>query len=202
MNMRTTIVPLLVAASLLVTGCSTTPEAPAPTSPTSPTSSTTPPPRTTTTTTAAAPTATAKKLGEKAGVGGDGCVNSLASCMVQYTITKVSDCQGRGYHGDAPPAGTKRKLVWLEVQTGANYDPAIIYSGFILRFASANSAGVTTAEINPSTSWDCAPTGQNIGFGDQSWLPGKKYAGAVEVYLPTDAVKLVNGQGGWEWQIP
>lgn len=135
------------------------------------------------------------------GVGGDDCVNSLAGCMVQYTITKVSDCQGRGYHGDAPPAGTKRKLVWLEIQTGPNYDPTVIYSGFILRFASTNAAGVTSAEINPSTSWDCAPTGQNIGSGDQSWLPGKKYAGAVEVYLPTDAVELVNGQGGWEWQL-
>jgi len=41
-----------------------------------------------------------------------------------------------------------------------------------------------------------------MGFGDENWLPGKKYAGAVEVYLPDDAAKITNGQGLWEWALP
>jgi hypothetical protein len=40
-----------------------------------------------------------------------------------------------------------------------------------------------------------------MGMGDENWLPNKKYAGAIEVYLPVDAVKVANAQGFWEWQL-
>ncbi|HVK21841.1 MAG TPA: hypothetical protein VM677_10820 [Actinokineospora sp.] len=121
--------------------------------------------------------------------------------MVQFTITKVTDCVGGGYPGEPPPVGTKRKLVWLEVQTGPNFDSTLIHSGDITRFAAIDAAGVTSGEINPSTFWACAPIGKVMGHGDEAWLPGKKYAGAIEVYLPDDAVVITNGRGSWEWTI-
>lgn len=46
-----------------------------------------------------------------------------------------------------------------------------------------------------------APTHANMGLGDQNWLPNKRYAGAIEIYLPNDAVKITNGEGFWEWSL-
>jgi hypothetical protein len=119
-----------------------------------------------------------------------------------FTITKVTDCTGNGYAGDPPPAGTTRKLAWIELQTGPSYTTTDLPSYLLTRFAAINGAGVTTGgELNPSTSWEYAATQSRIGFGDENWMAGKKYAGAIEIYLPDDAVKIVNGDGFWEWAL-
>ncbi|MEV1114172.1 hypothetical protein AB0I91_03840 [Actinosynnema sp. NPDC049800] len=112
----------------------------------------------------------------------------------------MSDCTG-GYEGDPPPSGTTRKLLWIEVQTGSTYDASDLPSSLFTQFTAISANGVTSGRINPSTYWKCAPEGSRMGFGDEDWLPGKKYAGAVEVYLPDDATKVSNAQGYWEWLV-
>ncbi|MCP3800289.1 hypothetical protein NLX83_13580 [Allokutzneria sp. A3M-2-11 16] len=142
----------------------------------------------------------AKKLGDKAGMDCPG--STIDSCAVQYTITKLTGCTGGGYAGGAPPAGTRRQLVWIEVSTGSAYDPSRAPSSSITRFQAISAQGVTTGgELNPSSSWKCAPEKDRMGFGDDSWMPNRKYVGAVEIHLPNDAVKIVNGEGRWEWSI-
>jgi hypothetical protein len=156
---------------------------------------------TTTTTSPADQEPIAKNLGDIAGAG---CPSqdSFTGCTITFTITKVTDCTGDGYAGDPPPAGTHRKLAWVEIQTGSAYSTADLPSYLFTDFAAINANGVTTGgNLNPSTGWDCAPTQASIGFGDENWLPGRKYAGAIEIYLPDDAVKIVNGQGIWEWAL-
>ena len=141
----------------------------------------------------------AKKIGDKAGLDCPG--SAVESCAVQYVLTSITDCTG-DYAGDPPPAGTHRKLVWIEVTTGAAYDPARHYSGQITRFQSINTKGVTTGgDLNPSSSWTCVPKQERMGFGDESWMANRKYAGAIEIYLPDDAAKIVNGSGMWEWSL-
>ncbi|HEX7306909.1 MAG TPA: hypothetical protein VF330_28665 [Lentzea sp.] len=115
-------------------------------------------------------------------------------------MTKVTDCTGN-YAGDAPPAGSVRKLLWVEVQTGSDFDVDELPSGAFTQFTAISKSGVTSSSINPSTYWTCAPEGSRMGAGDENWLPGKKYGGAIEVYLPLDAVKVANAQGYWEWQL-
>jgi hypothetical protein len=156
---------------------------------------TTPP----TTTASSLPKVLQKHLGELAGAG-QSCGSTIESCDLTFTITKITNCTG-GYAGDPPPAGTVRKLVWIQVTTGPNYSTTDIPSGLITRFVAIDSGGVTSGEINPSTFWKCAPETQRMGFGDENWLPGKKYAGAVEIYLPKDSVKVANGEGTWEWTL-
>ncbi|MFC0110703.1 hypothetical protein [Kibdelosporangium aridum] len=146
-----------------------------------------------------APRVLQKNLGDWAGTG-DQCAGTPQSCELSFRITKLTNCTGR-YAGDPPPEGTERKLVWVEVVTGPQYDVTELYSGLVTQFTAINGAGVTSGNINPSTTWRCAPEGQRMGFGDENWLPGKKYAGAIEVYLPKDAVKIANGDGMWEWSI-
>ena len=141
----------------------------------------------------------AKKIGDKAGLDCTG--TTVESCAVQYVITKLTDCTGE-YAGDPPPEGTRRQLVWIEVSTGAAYDRVRHYSGQITQFQAIDSRGVTTGgDLNPSSSWTCVPKQERMGFGDESWVPNRKYAGAVEIYLPEDAVKIVNGKGMWEWSL-
>ncbi|WP_133905509.1 hypothetical protein [Actinophytocola oryzae] len=140
----------------------------------------------------------AKRLGDLAGA--DCADTSFDNCAMTFTITKVTDCTG-GYPGDAPPTGTTRKLVWVEIQTGPSYTLTDLPSYLVTRFAAINAAGVTGGDLNPSSRWECAPTQSSIGFGDENWLPNKKYAGAVEIYLPDDAVKITNGDGFWEWAL-
>jgi hypothetical protein len=140
-----------------------------------------------------------KTIGQWAGAGNQ-CGGTPQSCTLAFRITKVTDCTGR-YAGDPPPAGTERRLIWLEISTGSQYDGADLPSSLVTQFSAIDAAGVTSGNINPSTSWKCAPEGQRIGFGDETWRPGKKYAGAVEVYLPKDAVKVTNGDGVWEWSL-
>ena len=87
------------------------------------------------------------------------------------------------------------------MQTGGTYDVSKLPSSLFTQFTAINANSVTSGRINPSTYWKCAPGGSRMGFGDEDWLPGKKYAGAVEVYLPDDAIKVSNAQGYWEWLI-
>lgn len=141
----------------------------------------------------------AKRIGDQAGAG---ChTPSRDQCDIVYRITKITNCTG-GYAGDPPPAGTHRKLVWIEIQTGPNYDTAEVPSYLITQFAAIDGRGVTTGgDLNPSASWECAPKKDRIGFGDENWLPNKRYAGAIEIYLPDDATKITNGDGFWEWVL-
>lgn len=98
--------------------------------------------------------------------------------------------------------GLRRSKLLLEVQTGPNYDVTEIPSYLITQFAAIDARGVTTGgDLNPSTSWECVPKKDRIGFGDENWLPNKKYAGAIEIYLPDDAAKISNGDGIWEWSL-
>lgn len=137
-------------------------------------------------------------FGERVRIGAHCDVNPQ-NCELDFTITKVTNCTGR-YAGDPPPAGTQRKLVWVEVTTGSQYSEMDFPSSVVTSFDAVSAAGVTSADLNPSTYWECAPKTQRMGFGDD-WLPGKKYAGAVEIYLPKDAVKIVNGEGLLEWAL-
>lgn len=138
----------------------------------------------------------AKNLGDLAGAGCPG--PTIDSCAVKFRITKITGCTGAGYEGDPPPTGTTRKLVWMEVETGPSYSVADLPSYVFTQFAAINADGVTTGgELNPSLSWECVPTQANMGFGDQNWMAGKKYAGAIEIYLPDDAVVITNGDGFW-----
>ena len=156
------------------------------------------------TTTATTPTKVsrgpiAKKIGDTAGLDCSG--STVESCALQYVITKLTDCTGE-YAGDPPPIGTRRQLVWIEVSTGAAYDPVRHYSGQITRFQAIDDRGVTTGgDLNPSSSWTCVPKQERMGFGDESWMANRKYAGAIEIYLPENAVKIVNGNGMWEWSL-
>jgi hypothetical protein len=179
----------------LVVGCSTartTTSAPLTSVITTTTLTTTPPP------TAEQPIA--KRLGDQAGA--DCASKTFDDCAIVFTVTKITDCTGDGYAGEPPPAGTTRKLAWMEIQTGPTYTTADIPSYLITQFSAINVDGVTTGgELNPSTSWDCAPTQVRMGFGDESWLANKKYAGAIEIYLPDDAAKITNGEGFWEWSL-
>jgi hypothetical protein len=159
--------------------------------------------RTETTTTTSPPVQepVAKKLGDIAGAG-CASANSFTECAITFTITKVTDCTGDGYAGDPAPVGTHRKLAWIEIQTGPSYSTAELPSYLITDFAAVSADGVTTGgDLNPSTRWDCVPPHASIGFGDENWLPNRKYAGAIEIYLPDDAVMIVNGQGTWEWAL-
>ncbi|WP_157767951.1 hypothetical protein [Actinosynnema pretiosum] len=92
-------------------------------------------------------------------------------------------------------------MLWIEVETGSGYNVSELPSGYFTEFTAISASGVTGGRINPSTYWTCAPEGNRIGAGDENWLPGKKYAGAVEVYLPDDATKVANVQGHWEWFV-
>ncbi|WP_143261494.1 hypothetical protein [Allokutzneria sp. NRRL B-24872] len=153
-----------------------------------------------TTTTSAVQAPLAKKLGDRAGLDCSG--STIDSCSLQYTITKLTGCTGGGYVGDAPLEGTRRQLVWIEISTGSAYDGSRAPSGAITRFQAISDQGVTTGgELNPSSSWKCAPEKDRMGFGDDNWMPNRKYVGAVEIHLPNDAVKIVNGGGRWEWAI-
>lgn len=180
--------------ALLLAGCAGLPrtsgEGPSSTSAT-PTTTTT----AITTTTTTTPKPTSFRLGETASGGCSG-----ADCALKFTLIKVTDCTGR-YAGNPPPSGSVRKLLWVEVQTGSDFDIAKLPSGVFTRFTAINTNGVTSPSINPSTFWTCAPEGSRMGMGDENWLPDKKYGGAIEVYLPVDAVKVVNAQGFWEWQL-
>lgn len=120
---------------------------------------------------------------------------------MQFTITKVTKCVGRGYPGEAPPEGTQRRLLWVEVRTGGDYRVNELSSGLFTQFQSISRRDVTSGDINPSSSWECSPKKDRIGFGDEDWLPHKTYAGAIEVYLPDDAAKVVNAEGLWEWEL-
>ncbi|WHT17321.1 hypothetical protein N8J89_29910 [Crossiella sp. CA-258035] len=120
---------------------------------------------------------------------------------MRFTITKVTKCVGRGHPGDSPPEGTQRRLLWIEVRTGTEYRVDNLPSSWFTQFQAISRQGVTSGQINPSTGWECAPTKDRIGFGDENWLPGKTYAGAIEVYLPDDATKVVNAEGLWEWEL-
>lgn len=152
-----------------------------------------------TTTTSAQRGLIAKRIGDQASAGCQG--DSFDQCDLVYRITKITDCTG-GYAGDPPPAGTLRKLVWIEIQTGPSYDVAKLPSYLITQFAAIDARGVTSGgNLNPSTSWECAPKKDRIGFGDEAWMANKKYAGAIEIYLPDDAAKITNGDGFWEWSL-
>ena len=142
-----------------------------------------------------------KKMGERAAYG---CA-SASSCRVDFTLDKVTDCTGSGYHGDAVGAGKARKLVWFTVRTGADfggepgsgtYTPT--FSGHDLH--AADAAGAVGGSIGPSTFWDCAATGDELA---RDWAPGQTYVGAVEVHLPVNAKKFVLtlGQLGWSWDL-
>lgn len=90
----------------------------------------------------------------------------------------------------------------MDVETGPSYDVNELPSYLFTQFAAINADGVTTGgDLNPSSGWECAPTHANMGFGDQDWMASKKYAGAIEIYLPDDAVKITNGEGFWEWSL-
>lgn len=196
---------LIIASSLAACGQDTVRTSASPTG-NSATSTTTSPTTTTTTPpppsppTSTQPRILQKRFGELAGVGSS-CQSTVETCDIVFTITKITNCTGR-YAGDPPPEGTVRKLVWLQVTTGPNYSTTEIPSGLITQFTAISTTGVTSGNINPSTWWKCAPENDQMGYGDENWLPGKKYAGAVEVYLPKDAAKISNGDGVWEWTLP
>lgn len=183
----------LAAIIFAASGCATAPTSGDQTMPTNPATTTVA--ATTLTTTTATPQPSTYRIGEQAT---GGCSGS--TCSLTFTITKVTDCTG-GYAGDPPPANTTRKLLWVEVQTGPDFDVSQLPSSAFTQFTSISSSGVTGGVINPSTFWECAPKGSGIGMGDENWLPNKKYAGAIEVYLPNDAVMVANANGYWEWQI-
>ncbi|WP_146174643.1 hypothetical protein [Umezawaea tangerina] len=156
---------------------------------------------TATTRTTTAPTTTTRpqpiafRQGETATAG---CAGT--KCDLSFTLTKITDCTGE-YAGSPPPEGSVRKLLWVEVETGSRFSTTDLPSGAFTQFTAINARGFTSGRINPSSYWTCAPEGSRMGAGDENWLPGKKYGGAIEVYLPLDAVKVVNAQGFWEWQV-
>lgn len=205
--MRSTVAAGLLALLGFAAGCSqepaAQPQATPPATALTTSSTTSAAPTTTTTTTSSVPPTPKiiqKKIGDLAGIGPN-CTATGDTCELTYRITKITGCTGKGYAGDAPDAGTTRKLIWVEISTSASYDVAQTRSGLVTQFRAINAAGVTSGGINPSLRWKCTQEKDQLGFGDENWLPSKKYAGAIEVYLPNDAVKITNGDGNWEWSL-
>jgi uncharacterized protein YceK len=195
--MRALPVVLLCIATALLAGCGSSTTA-ASTGSSTPTTTAT----TTTTTTTAATSARRgpipKRIGDLAGAG-KACT-TIDTCDLKLTITKITDCTG-GYAGDPPPSGTTRKLIWLDITTGPTYNATDLPSYPVTDFSSISTDGISSNSIGVSTSWECVTRADRLGFGDATWMPNKKYRGAVEVYLPNNAAKVVNGDGLWEWSL-
>ncbi|MEU5690720.1 hypothetical protein [Actinosynnema sp. NPDC020468] len=119
---------------------------------------------------------------------------------MKFTLVKVSECTGeRG--GETLPPGTSRKLLWIEVETSNAYDASTLPASRFTQFTAINPTGVTKGAINPTTPGPCAAKADRVGFTGEPWAQGRKYSGAVEVFLPDTATKVVNAEGYWQWAV-
>lgn len=140
-----------------------------------------------------------KQIGQ---LGGLDCTKDLDSCAIKFTVDKIDVDPPCHQYGTPAAAGRKTLLLHVSLTTGTltadNWAP-MIFNPYSLK-GIAEDGFVHDAQPGRCTDYD--------GRLSTTILPNSRYAGTVEVEVPSSATSVASaheasptGDRGWVWAI-
>jgi hypothetical protein len=120
------------------------------------------------------------------------------TCALEFTLDRITECES------APPGNGVRRVLWWTAKArptwkGENINPIDV---FRLRVVSADGV---SRNVELAGDGECLPSQDYFPDG-RALQPSTTYVGGNDVVLPAESGTLVltsvDGQGGWEWQLP